>query len=831
MKIELLKLIQKLSPVIAIAMLSAILFGQNVTGELSGEVSTLGPDGNPSNLPGATLVLRNKSNPPEKITTVSDLTGAYRIQGLKPGNYILKVSLSGFLTIEKTVVIASGQKLSKNIVLELDGISASVDVDIDNTEIDTTETTVSETIKQKSLQVTPLKSEKFEDALPLVPGVIRGPDGLINIKGASSSQSATLVGSSNGDDPVTGNTAVDLPLEAVQSVKVIANPYSAEFGSFNGGVVKVETQAGSDKWKFGLNNFIPRLRSRGGSIRGIESATPRVNFGGPLKKDKVFFFQAFEYRFVQTEVESLPDLEKDKKLESFNSFTRADINISDLNRLDVSLAIYPQKLDFINLDTFNPQNTAANLHQRGFVFSINDQHVSADGAIFTSFFSAEQTDADVFGNSSDIFSLAPRTNSGGFFNRQKRETTRYQTSTTYSLPTYEKNGQHLFKFGASYNYTEFDGPNTNQNLQVLRNDETINQIQSYVGNGILSKKKREVGGFVLDKWTMNSRITLELGIRFDRNSISKEINSSPRVGFVIAPFNDSKTVIRGGAGIFFSKVPLNVGAFDQYQDVQITRFAADGFTPLGSTFFENIIEDDDIDTPYSMGWNVELNREISERLFIKVGYEQHETRRNFILNRFLGSSPGNGRYILGNGGSASYRELVLMARVRLQKDRNLFFSYTRSRTAGDLNTFETFAGNIPNPIVRANEYSRLAFDNPNRFLFWGEIGMPFGITFAPVVDWHSGFPYSVIDENRDFIGRRNSGRRLPNFFSTDLQVFKNLNVRFRKKKYKLQAGVKFFNITNHFNPRDIQNNIDSTEFGGLFNGVGRKLRLKLKVIF
>lgn len=833
MKKEIINIIYRILPILIIVILSSILTvsAQTGTSNLQGEITTTIPDGTSASLPGAKAILTGITQNSEAITLFTDDSGNYKFSELKAGSYRLEISLQGFVAIKKNVIVGENQTVTENVRLELDGVTETVTVESETNAVNTTDSTIAATISPKTLQNVPLLEEKFQEALPLIPGVVRGSDGLINIKGAQSSQSGTLIGNTNGDDPVTGNMAIDLPLEAVESVQVISNPFSAEFGNFNGGIVQLQTRSGSNKWKFGLTNFFPRLRKRGGSLRGIESIKPRLTFSGPLIKDKLFFFQTFEYKFLQTRVESLPDLKSDTKLESFNSFTRIDYNFSDMHRLNATFALFPQKFDFVNLNTFNPQDTAANLHQRGWIFALNDQYVTKTGGILQTTFSVKQADADVFGNSSEVFTIAPQINSGGFFNRQNRETLRYEAQAIYSLPAFDWNGQHLLKFGGGFGYTTFDGTNINKDVRIARADGTLNQLQSYQGNGILSRNKSEIGFFVQDKWTINPRLTVDLGVRFDRDNLGETLNPAPRLGFVLSPFQDNKTVIRGGVGVFFSKVPLNVGVFEQNQNVSIRRFAANGITPLGETLFRNVLENSDIKTPYSIGWNLQFDRELSDRFFIRVGYEQRETKRDFLLNPFLGTTPNEGIYELGNGGSSSYRELLLMTRVRLQKNRDLYFSYTRSRAVGDLNTFGNFAGNIPNPIVRKNEYSRLAFDAPNRFIFWGDIGLPFKITFMPVIDWRNGFPFSTVDENQNFIGRRNFDRRFPDYFSADFQVLKDFKVGFRGKEYTLRAGLKFFNVTNHFNPRDVQNNIDSNDFGGFSNGVGRRTRFSVQVLF
>lgn len=821
-----------IAPIVLLVLLIAVsnTIGQSGSlGAIKGEVTTNGPDGGKVALPGAKLILEPAQSTPKVALSADDL-GHYQFSDIEPGTYRLEAALEGFAPFSKMVVIGAGQFVTEDIRLEIDAVSASVTITSDTGGINVTDSSITETIGSSDLQTTPLLEEKFQEALPLIPGVVRGPDGLINIKGAAAAQSGTLLGSSNGDDPVTGNMAIDLPLEAVESVQVVSNPYSAEFGNFSGGVVQVQTRSGSNDWDFRFTNFFPRLRKRGGSLRGVESIKPRFNLGGPLKKDKLFIFQSFEYKFVQTRVESLPQLESDTKLESFDSFTRIDYNFSDSHRMNATFALFPQKLDFVNLNTFNPQTTAANLHQRGWMAAVNDQYVTSEGGILQSTFSVKRSDANVFGNSDAPFTIAPQVNSGGFFNRQERESLRYEAQTIYSLPVAAWNGQHLVKFGGGFSYTSFDGLSTNSDVRIVRGDGSLNQIQTYLGEGALSRNKSEIGAFVHDKWIINPHLSLDLGVRLDRDSLGKRLNPAPRAGFVFSPFDDNKTVIRGGVGLFFSKIPLNVGIFEQGQTVEISRFGTDGTTLLGQTLFSNVLEDSDIETPYSIGWNLQLEREITDRLLVRVGYEQRETLRDFILDPILLPGEREGAYRLSNRGESSYREFQIMARVRLQENRDLFFSYTRSRAAGDLNTFGSFAGNIQTPILRPNEYSRLSFDAPNRFLFWGDIGLPFGLTLTPVIDWRTGFPYSIVDEKQDFIGPRNSGRRFPDFFSADVQILKDFKVGFRGKEYTLRAGVKFFNLTNHFNPRDVQSNIDSPDFGSLYNGVGRRTRFKFEIV-
>src|SRR6185369_12492245 len=111
--------------------------------------------------------------------------------------------------------------------------------------------------------------------LPLVPGVVRGPDGRINVKGAQSTQAGWLVNSANVTDPATGSEAINLPVDVVSSVQVISNPYDPEYGKFTGAVSSVETKPGNlEHYHVSVQNLLPRTRVRDGSMVGLESVTP-----------------------------------------------------------------------------------------------------------------------------------------------------------------------------------------------------------------------------------------------------------------------------------------------------------------------------------------------------------------------------------------------------------------------------------------------------------------------------------------------------------------------------------------------------------------------------
>src|SRR5262249_549093 len=150
-----------------------------------------------------------------------------------------------------------------------------------------------------------------------------------------------------------------------------------------------------DQFHFSLQNIVPRLRDRDGIIAGIEAATPRLTFSGPLVKDRVAIMQSFEYRFVRTPVNSLPPLERDTKLESFDSYTQLDFVLTPKQTATFSFSVYPQKLDYLGLNTFTTQASTPDFHQRGFQTYVQHRYVVGSAGLLTSQFSYKQFDADI----------------------------------------------------------------------------------------------------------------------------------------------------------------------------------------------------------------------------------------------------------------------------------------------------------------------------------------------------------------------------------------------------------------------------------------------------
>jgi len=824
---------QYILPAILVSVLAVLIFGdvgnaQNAQGEIGtirGAVATKAPDGQSYNIPGANLKLKRGTQVAE---TSANEAGEYEFTKLLPGEYALEATAEGFKASSKNISIRAGETLVENVTLEIADVSASVTVASANDNVQTTEAAPASTVKQNTLQALPLPNEQLLDALPLVPGVVRGPDGQIDMNGARASQSSMTVNSANVTDPVTGQFAFNLPIEAVESVQVLTNPYAAEYGKFTGGVTAVATRSGTDKFNVEAQSFFPRFRRRGGKWTGVEGFTPRLAFSGPLKTNKLWFMQSFEYRFVRTPVESLPSDKRDTGLESFDSLTQIDWDVNPKHHLTSTFSLFPEKLRFVGLNTFNPEEVTPNYKQRGFFWGLNERWTVSDKALLESYLSIKKFDADVFPSSGEqVMNFAPNVNSGNYFNRQDRRTTRAEALEIYNFTPPDFAGTHYMKVGVDLTHTAFDGRNTSNTVRILRRDGTISQQIDFVGDGIQSRNTTEFASFFEDKWTINDRLTLEYGVRFDRDTIAHENNVAPRLAFAFSPIRDGRTVVRGGVGLFYDQINLNIATFPQLQDRINTSFGLHG--QQVSQRQHLALADGRFLTPRSVNWNIEFDREWLKNLLVRVGFQQRQATREYVLNPIQSATLGDS-LLLGNSGQSRYREFQVTARYTFRGTDELNASYVRSKAIGDLNDFNSYYANFENPIIRRNERSLLPYDAPNRFVFWGNFGVKYGITVAPIVDIRNGFPLSFIDEDRNFVGQRNRAGRFPNFASLDLQVLKSISAPGRfSENYRFRVGVKVFNLTDHFNPRDFQGNLASDEFGSFYNGVGRKFGMKFVI--
>jgi hypothetical protein len=797
------------------------------TAAVGGVILTLDSDRVQTVWPNARVTLKNLDTNNE-VATVSNEVGKYTFSGVLYGRYEISVTLAGFDTVTKRITIETDVTPKLDFQLVPKGQPETITVNAEGPGVDLTSSSGGvPTLNAGALKALIQLNQDFQDALPLLPGVVRGTDGLIRIKGGRTNQANTLVNSASVTDPFTGQAALSLPAVAVESVKVLANPFSPEYGRFSSGVVDVNTRGGTDEWKSLFEDPVPRFRwINHQHTHGVESASPHLTFAGPVKKGKVYIFQAMGYGYDTVTVPSLPDPNNVRIVEKINTYTQLDWTPSASHRLTAVVALDPQNTEYANINTFNPQPVTANNRERGYFVSATDRWILADGGFVQSLFAAKQLDSRVYpATLAGEMVLAPEQNSGSYFEQQQRDTQLYQWSQTLHLRPMEHAGRHLLTFGYSYARSSYDGRVGNFPVHVLREDGTLSSGIAY-GDALDSQTaKGEFAVFAQDSWQVRPRLTLDLGLRLDHDSLSAEpANVAPRIGFVFAPTHDGRTALRGGFGVFFDKIPINVAIFDRFPAQTITTYAADGKTLVAGPATFTHVAPNSLHVPYSLGWTLQFDRDLGRNLLVRLGYEDRRVFREFYVNP-LQFADGSAQLSLLNSGRQSYREFLTMVRWRPNERSSVFASYVHSRAHGDLNDYNQFFGNFSYPLIRPNQYGPLTSDAPNRGLFWAVIGLPHKFDFVPILDVHTGFPFSRLDQNWNFIGAENNAGRLPPLLALDTKIQYPVDFTFRGHRIQFRAGLTVYNVLNHFNPRDVQQYNASPNYGAFYNSIGRLFRI------
>jgi hypothetical protein len=259
-------------------------------------------------IPGAAVEAKNVGTNLTK-TQNSGPDGHFTFLLLPSGRYTLTASHAGFTTVvQENLDLSVGQALTVNPALKVSTTGERIVVSATATAVDTTETASTSNIGERSVSSLPVLGRKFEDLLTLTPGVAitQGPDGdEINFNGQRGVFNNISLDGGDYNNGFFGEqlggqrAAVDITLDAVKEFQVVASGANAEFGRTAGGVVNVITKSGTND-THGTLFYYQRMEaltantSDGKPLKDFKREQFGGTIGGPIKKDKLFIFGAFE---------------------------------------------------------------------------------------------------------------------------------------------------------------------------------------------------------------------------------------------------------------------------------------------------------------------------------------------------------------------------------------------------------------------------------------------------------------------------------------------------------------------------------------------------------
>jgi hypothetical protein len=371
----------------------------------------------------------------------------------------------------------------------------------------------------------------------------------------------------------------------------------------------------------------------------------------------------------------------------------------------------------------------------------------------------------------------------------------------------------------------------------LRQDGTLAEEISFTSNGPLNASATDVEEFVQDQWTCNEHLAISLGGRLTSETVGRVAAFAPRVGVAYSPGKNQKTILRAGAGLFYDHVSLLEASFARNPQRTVSIFDGTG-NPIGTPILyynayvgngtgplSSRVQSAPSSSPRSFVGNIEADRQLWSTATLRVSWLYSQTRSLFIVNPVPDVFGSDGLLGLFNTGTANYHEFEATLHFRPIRHADLNISYVWSRARGDLNTVSNIFLPFEQPVIRPNVSGILPSDVPNRVVSWGMFHLPWSLTMSPVIDVHTGFPYSNVDVLQNYTGLPN-GQRFPTFFSLDAQVYRDFHLHLpfteHGSRHKVRVGIYSINLTNHGNFHDVYNN-DASPFFGKFTGFQRRV--------
>jgi hypothetical protein len=283
---------------LTIVFLSPAVNAQGSFGAFRGAVK----DSSGAVVPGATVAVRNQATAVEQSTT-TDASGNYIISHLTPGTYTMAVAKAGFKSLSHPDLILNlDQQIELDLTLSVGATAESVTVTSSTPVLQTHSVDTGQVIETREILDLPLGDRNFLDLVFLTPGVLPGSGGNsnnISVNGQREFANSIVL---NGIE-VTGNRNNDAGItpsvDAMQEFKMVTSGYSAEFGRAAGGVVLLQTKSGTNQYHGDAYLF---YRPKQAAATDYFSTTPDDlhhdnfggTFGGPIIKDKTFFFVSYE---------------------------------------------------------------------------------------------------------------------------------------------------------------------------------------------------------------------------------------------------------------------------------------------------------------------------------------------------------------------------------------------------------------------------------------------------------------------------------------------------------------------------------------------------------
>ncbi len=767
------------------------------------------------------------------VTASSDPAGNFSLTLPSEGEYALRAERPGFFVYQGggPQRFAAGPNQLTITLNHLQEYTERVDVTYSPPVIDPQQASDLKELDNAEIQAIPFPApQDYRNSLQLMNGVVMDNAGHPHVNGADVQQTGYTLDGFNISDPVTGSLEARLNIDTIQTIELQTSRFSADNGRGAAGVLNLQTKMGDDLWRFVGTNFIPGVAFDGGMH--VNKWTPRLEFSGPLKRRRAWFHNGFDAFYSADVVHGLPPRQNLTRAINASDMARFQVNLTPANILTGSFLANVARDTRNGLSILNPVEATNTHRQTLFVSTLRDQQY-LNGALLEIGFADTRTAVRNQPQGDQLFEITPLGNRGNYFVDTDRHAYRQQGIADLFLPTYHWRGEHQFKFGIDLEREAFHQMTLRHPYEVLRDDGSMARYVTFVGGPFQAHKNFEGAAYVQDHWTPREDLSLEAGLRAEWNEIVREVELAPRFAVVWAP-RKLATKFSAGWGTYYDAIGLSLVSRQQDQVSYATFYPIDGL-PIGpvETVFQ--VNERILQAPRYRTASFAAERKLPFDTYFKAEYVLRTGDRGLTFAAAADSCapPAADVYELGNSRRDRYDAVDFSVRHTFAKQFEWFAGYTLSRA----HTNSAVDYSLESPVFGSQAPGPVAWNAPNRFHMWGWLPLPNrrlpqrlrfitrNTTAAYLMEYHTGFPFDVVDEQSDLVGAPGS-LRLPGYFDINLHFER----KFHLLHYLWAWRCGYNNLTNHLNPNTVNNVMGTPAYLAYGGGQVRAFSVRLRLL-
>jgi hypothetical protein len=839
--------------------------------------------------------------------TTTDEAGRFRFPYLRVGPYEITIRQQGFQSATRQLTLTAGAAFELPVALAVAGVDTSVTVKGETTVLEAARSQIAATVSETEVRSLPLNGRNFLDLALLVPGVSATnipstqlfpetsavPGVSLSVSSQRNLSNNFIVDGLSANDDAAGLSGITYAVDAVEQFQVVTSGGQAELGRALGGYINVVTKSGTnvlhgDVYEYLRDDQLNARNALSGTRLPMRQHQYGGSLGGPVIANRTFYFANVEQK--RLDQSGLTTISPDSvgainarltavgyggpllstgvypnPVDSTHALAKIDHQFSGREQFTVRYSLYDVgSRNSRGAGGLNAPSASSGLDNRDQTIAVGNTWILSPATVLET--RAQFAHSDLKAPPTDpigpAVSIAGTASFGTLSSSPTGRLNRmYQVVNSLS----HQIGSHALRAGVDFLYNDdtitfprsvrgsYTFPSQPAFLAGLYGNAGFTQT---FGVDQVSQTNPNVGFYVQDEWKAGSRLTWNLGLRYDLQMLqtirTDRNNVSPRLGMAWSPFASRRTVVRASAGLFYDRVPLRAVAnallsAGNTTDLAGLRQINVSLSPVqsGAPVFPDILGgvvpsvtlvnfttmDRSLQNAHSRQASAEIEQQLGDRTTLSVGY-QYLTGRALLMSinqnvptcfpagtnngcRPNADYANNSQY--SSAGESNYHGLHLSFVQRPGRWGQYRVSYTLSRSKNNVGEF--FFSSPIDPLDLSKDWGRSDDDQRHRLVVsatvrssmepattaWERISHGFQV--SGMLQAYSALPFNITSGVTTIQGtpgrpivdgafiERNAGVG-SDYFSFGLRVSRAFRLAGR---VELEGVAEGFNLTNHQN--------------------------------